>query len=155
MSTPPNETQPEAAPPRPKPTRAQRVVAFAFLGAFGLTMLTVVLTGLYVRSPAARRAAETPAVVLTVGEPRTINLVFDSRAAVADVEFTVDLPPGVELAARPGERRVAGRAKLTAGDNALPLTVVARSGAGGQLAARLRHGQDQKTFVVDLTVAAP
>jgi hypothetical protein len=125
------------------------------LGAFGLTMLTVVLTGLYVRSPSSRRTAEAPAVTLTIAEPRTINLVFDSRAALADVEFTVDLPLGIELADHVGQRRVVGRAKLTAGDNALPLTLVARSGGGGQLAARLRHGDDQKVFVVDLTVTEP
>ena len=99
--------------------------------------------------------AEAPTVTLTLGEPRTINLVFDSRAALADVEFTVDLPPGIELAEHAGERRIIGRAMLTAGDNALPLTLIARNGGGGQLAARLRHGGDQKVFVVDLTVAEP
>ena len=140
---------------RPKPTRAQRIVAFTFLGAFGLTMLTVILTGLYVRSPSSRRAPETPAITLTVGEPRTINLVFGARAPVADVEFTVDLPQGVELAAHPGERRVVGRAQLAGGDNALPLTLVARAGAGGQLAARLEHADAQKVFVVDVTVVEP
>jgi hypothetical protein len=155
VTTPPTATNQGATPQRPKPTRAQRVVAFTFLGAFGLTMLTVVLTGLYVRSPSARRTAEVPAVTLTVGEPRAINLVFDARAALDEVEFTVDLPPGIELADHAGERRVTGQAKLTAGDNALPLTVVARSGAGGQLAARLRRGNEQKVFVVDLTVAQP
>ena len=154
MTTPPTATNPDS-PRKSKPTLAQRVVAFTFLGAFGLTMLTVVFTGLYVRSPSSRRTAEAPAVTLTVGEPRTINLVFDSRAALADVEFTVDLPPGIELADHAGERRVVGRAELTAGDNALPLTLIARNGGGGQLAARLRHGGDQKVFVVDLTVAEP
>jgi hypothetical protein len=137
---------------RPKPTRAQRVVAFAFLGAFGLTMLTVVMTGLSVRSPSSRQAPDTPAVTLTVGEPRTINLVFAARAPVEDVAFTVDLPAGVELAEHPGERRVVGRAQLAGGDNALPLTLVARGGAGGQLAARLEHRDAQKVFVVDVTV---
>ena len=157
MSTTPPDTQPAAAtdPKRPKPTRAQRVVAFTFLGAFGLTMLTVILTGLYVRSPSSRRAPETPAVTLTVGETRTINLVFGSRAALDDVEFTVDLPPGIEVAAHPGERRVVGRAALAGGDNALPLTLVARGGKGGQLAARLEQRGDQKVFVVDITVVEP
>ncbi len=152
MNAPPPEPLP-AAPPRPKPTRAQRLVAFTFLGAFGLTMLTVVLTGLYVRSPSSRRGPETPAVTLTLDEPRTVNLVFAARAALADVEFTIDLPVGVELAEHPGERRVTGRAKLAAGSNALPVTVVARTAEGGQLAARLRSGADQRVFVVDLTVA--
>jgi hypothetical protein len=136
---------------RPKPTLAQRVVGFAFIGAFALTMLTVVLTGLYVRSPRTR-APETPAVTLTIGETRTINLVFGSRAALEDVELTVDLPPGIELAMHPGERRVTGRAALAGGANALPLTLVARSGGGGQLAARLRQGDQQKVFVVDVTI---
>ncbi len=152
MTTPPSEPQ---APHRPKPTRAQRVVAFTFLGAFGLTMLTVVMTGLAVRSPSARRAPDTPAVTLQLGEPRTIHLVFDARSAVEDVELTVDLPPGIELANHPGERRIESRARLAAGDNALPLTLVARSGRGGQLAARLRQRDAQKVFVVDVTVAQP
>ena len=163
MTAPPTDPPPppaaEPAKPnwseRPKPTRAQRIVAFGFLGAFGLTMLTVILTGLYVRSPSSRRAPETPAVTLTVGEPRTINLVFGTRAPVEDVELTVDLPAGIELATHPGERRVVGRAELVGGDNALPLTLVSRSGRGGQLAARLEHGDDQKVFVVDITVAEP
>lgn len=144
-----------AVPPRPKPTRAQRLVAFTFLGAFGMTMLTVVLTGLYVRSPSSRRAPEAEAVTLRLGEPQTVNLVFAARAPLADVDFTIDLPSGIELAERPGERRVTGRAKLTAGNTALPITVVARSGGGGQLAARLRSGAEQRVFVVDLTVAQP
>jgi len=135
-----------------KPTRGSRVVAFGFIGAFGLTMLTVIFTGLFVRSPRTR-APETEVVTLTIGEPRSINLVFDSTTTLRDVEFTVDLPAGVELENHAGQRRVEGRAELTAGSNALPLALVAREGAGGQLAARLRSGGDQKTFVIDLTVA--
>lgn len=154
MTAPPTAPGP-SVPQRPKPTRAQRVVAFAFLGAFGLTMLTVVLTGLYVRSPRSRGVPDAPAVTLTLGEPRTINLVFAARNSVTDVDFIVDLPAGIDLVDRPGERRVAGRAKLAAGDNALPLALVARSGNGGQLAARLQRREDQKTFVVDITVTEP
>jgi hypothetical protein len=154
VTTQSTEAKP-TVPQRPKPTRAQRAVAFTFLGAFGLTMLTVVLTGLAVRSPSARRAPDVPAVTLTIGEPRTINLVFAARAPVTAVDFTVDLPPGIDLAEHSGERRIMGRANLTAGDNALPLILVARSGNGGQLAARLRHREDQKTFVVDVKVAQP
>jgi hypothetical protein len=142
-----------AAAPAP-PTLAQRIVAFTFLGAFGLTILTVVLTGLAVRNPTARRAPETTAVTLTIGEPRTVNLLFESRSAVEDVGFTVDLPAGIELMDRAGLRRVAWNTRLAAGNNLLPLTLVARGGRGGQLAARLEHGDSRKTFVVDLAVSA-
>lgn len=118
-------------------------------------MLTVILTGLYVRSPSARRGAENPAVTLTIDEPRTVNLVFAARSELTDVEITADLPPGIELASHPGERRAVGRARLERGDTAVPLTLIARSGPGGQLAVRLRQGGEQKTFVVDISVAAP
>jgi hypothetical protein len=151
VTEPPVESQPRSAQ-RPKPTLAQRIVAFTFLGAFGLTMLTVVLTGLWVRSPSARRAPETTTVALTLDEPRSVNLVFDSRAAVGDVELTVDLPAGIELVDRPGERRVVWQTTLAAGSNALPLMLVARGGTGGELAARLRHGDEQKIFAVELAV---
>ena len=53
---------------RTRPTRAQRLVAFGFLGAFGLTLLTVLLTGLWVRSPNARRA-EPPVVPHQAEQP--------------------------------------------------------------------------------------
>jgi hypothetical protein len=43
---------------RPRPTRAQRIVAAGFLSAFGLTMLTVLLTGLWVRAPRPRAGVE-------------------------------------------------------------------------------------------------
>ena len=141
------------APERTKPTLAQRAIAFTFLGAFGLTIATVIFTGLEVRSPSARRAPETAAVTLTIGEPRSVNLVFDSRAALTDVEFTVDLPAGIELADHPGQQRVVWRTQLVAGNNVLPLMLVAREGRGGQLGARLRLRDDQKTFAVDLAVA--
>lgn len=158
MTVPPTDSKPSAAAPaaqRPKPTVAQRVVGFAFIGAFGLTMLTVIMTGLYVRSPNAPRSPENPAVTLTVGETRTINLVFGSRVEVDDVEITVDLPPGIELKSHPGQHRVTAHATLAGGDSAVPLTLVARGGSGGQIAARLTRGGEQKVFVVDVTVVEP
>jgi hypothetical protein len=151
--SPTDRTQSVRAAPAP-PTRAQRIAAFAFLGAFGLTILTVILTGLWVRSPAPRRAPDTQVVTLAVAGPHTVNLLFTSRTPLADVRFTVDLPTGIELNGKTGVRRIAWSAPLAAGDNLLPLTLVARAGKGGQLAARLQHGSSHKTFVVDLAVGS-
>jgi hypothetical protein len=152
-------TEPQSDPPSeapavpPAPTLAQRLTAYTFLGAFGLTILTVILTGLWVRSPMARRVPETTAVTLTLDQPRTVNLLFKSRTALDAVQFIVELPPGIELDGHPGLRRVVWKTPLAAGNNLLPMELVARAGPGGALAARLRHGEDQKTFVVDLVVA--
>ena len=150
MTEPPTErTQPPSAAP---PTLWQRISAYAFLGAFGLTILTVILTGLAVRSPAARRAPETPVVTLAVAEPHTVNLLFTSRTQLDGVRFTVDLPPGIEMNGKADVRRISWSAPLAAGNNLLPLTLVARAGSGGQLAARLQHGSSHRTFVVDVAV---
>lgn len=142
------------SPGATRPSRWQRISAFAFIGAFGLTILTVILTGLEVRSPAARRAPDTSLVTLAIAEPHTVNLLFTSLAAVEGVRFTVDLPSGIEVDGRAGVRRIAWTAPLAAGNNLLPLDLVARAGSGGQLAARLQHGGAQKTFVVDVAVSA-
>ena len=150
MTEPPTEkTQPPNAAP---PTLWQRLSAYAFLGAFGLTILTVILTGLAVRSPAARRAPETQVVTLAVAQAHTVNLVFTSRTQLDDVRFTVDLPAGIEVNDRAGVRRISWSAPLAAGNNLLPLTLVARAGGGGQLAAVLQYGGSHKTFVVDVAV---
>ena len=139
---------------RPKPTRAQRIVAFTFLGAFGLTMLTVVLDGLGrakpERAPRARdagrhahgrRAAhDQPRVRRARRRRRTSS----SRSICRRASSSRRIPASAASCAR---------TRLAGGDNALPLTLVARSGSGGQLAARLRQGDDQKVFVVDVTVA--
>jgi hypothetical protein len=150
MTEPTTETpQPPSAAP---PTLWQRISAFAFLGAFGLTILTVILTGLAVRSPVARRAPEVEVVTLAVAEPHTVNLLFTSRTELDGVRFTVDLPAGIEMNGRAGVRRISWSAPLAAGANLLPLTLVAREGNGGQLAAQLQHGGSHKTFVVDVAV---
>jgi hypothetical protein len=148
---PTEKTAPRGSAP---PTLWQRISAYGFLGAFGLTIVTVILTGLEVRSPSARRAPDTQRVTLAAAEPHTVNLLFTSLVPLDSVRFTVDLPPGVEITGRAGIRRVAWSAPLAAGNNLLPLTLVARAGSGGQLAARLAHDGAQKTFVVDVAVAA-
>jgi hypothetical protein len=150
-------TEPTIETTRPpnaaRPTLWQRISAFAFLGAFGLTILTVILTGLEVRSPTSRRGPETPVVTLAVAKPHTVNLLFTSRAQLDGVRFTVDLPAGIEVNGKAGVRRISWSAPLAAGDNLLPLDLVAHAGGGGQLAARLQHGGSHKTFVVDVVIA--
>src|SRR5262245_30475675 len=52
---------------RPRPTRAQRLVAFGFLGAFGLTIVTVLFKGIMARS--AKNRHEEPPPVAAPAEP--------------------------------------------------------------------------------------
>jgi hypothetical protein len=62
--------------------------------------------------------------------------------------LTVDLPPGFELLDYAGETQVSWKTQLQAGNNILPLTLVARMPATGQITARLRFGEREKLFRV-------
>jgi len=64
----------------PRPTRGQRLAAFAFLGAFGLTILTVLLTGLSVGAPSTRHLFQ-PAPSAADGPPANPETPSESSAA--------------------------------------------------------------------------
>jgi hypothetical protein len=109
----------DAAKP-PRPTRGQRLAAAAFLGAFGLTILTVLLTGLRVGAPSARHllgpaaGAGTPAVE---GEPAPAPSSAASPPAAAPSD--VAAPPPANAAPSAGEPRAdedAGRADVQRDD---------------------------------------
>ncbi len=53
----------------PPPTRGQRLAAAGFLGAFGLTILTLLLTGLKVGAPATRHLLQPAPVAAGVSAP--------------------------------------------------------------------------------------
>jgi hypothetical protein len=141
-----------APPSRAGSQGRPRLVAAGFIGAFAASILTVVLTGLWVRSPDARRSTALPLVTLAVDEPRSINLVFGSARALDLVELTLELPEGIEVEGHAGRRQLTWRTPFRAGNNVLPVTLVARRGRGGALVARLTHGEDTKAFVIDSNV---
>jgi len=95
----------------PPPTRAQRLAAAGFLGAFGLTILTVLLTGLKVGAPAARHVLQ-PAPI-TAGSsapaPAATSSAAPAAAPAAPSPTTGD-PKTSDDAARDGEEPERGDA---------------------------------------------
>jgi hypothetical protein len=124
--------------------RPPRLVAAGFIGAFATSILTVVLTGLWVRSPESKRESAVPAVSIGLAESRTVNFVFTSVSALDGVALTIELPEGVEIGGLEGRRRV--------GDNMLPLQLTAVAGRGGRLIVRLQRGADDNAFTVNVAV---
>ncbi len=135
-----------------RPPRGSRLAAAGFIGAFGLSIVTVLLTGLAVHAPRSRAVPQVAAVTLKPNRAQTVNLVFDSGTALDDVVVTVELPRGVELRGHELARRIEWDTKLVAGSNLLPLEIVATSGRGGELVARVRHDGSAKEFLVKLSV---
>ena len=90
--------------------------------------------------------AAIPGVTIALEETRTIKLVFASATALDSAMLTVSLPDGIELAGFPGQREITWETSLEAGDNLLPLTLVALTPTTGMLIARLEHNARNRTF---------
>lgn len=120
-------------------------------GTIAAGLLVWVLGGMLLKSPDIESPVA-PAIVMTLEEPRTVNLVFSSATALADATMTVELPQGIEVDGFAGLRQITWMTSLNAGKNVLPLTLIAISPQGGELLATLRHEGDDKTFRVKVTV---
>lgn len=87
-------------------------------------------------------------VTLAQGVVSPVRLVFRSPRDLQGVEIHLQLPPGVELAGRPGRSELRWHADLQAGSNLLELPVIIQGGDGGVLTANVELGQDHKQFAV-------
>ena len=102
----------------PPPTRAQRLAAAGFLGAFGLTILTVLLTGLKVGAPATRHLLQPAPVVAGSSAPAPAEASSAASPAPAAPTPTLDEPKTSEDAAREdaGHDRDAAKRKASRKD---------------------------------------
>ncbi|MDX1562768.1 MAG: zf-HC2 domain-containing protein [Gammaproteobacteria bacterium] len=138
-----------ARPAAAKPKATRRW----YVGAIAAGIAVAAFVGLIVNDiDPAREPAGIADVALSVHETRTIHLVFASEQALDDVSLTVELPAGVELASYPGQQRVRWSTALVAGNNVLPLELIAIGGDGGELVATMQQSEQQKVFRVNIAV---
>jgi len=93
-----------------------------------------------------------PGITMTLAEPRTVKLVFASVEALDAATLTVLLPEGIEMSGFPGQREVTWETSLRAGNNLLPLKLIATSPYGGEVLATLRHEDRGRTFRLRIDV---
>ncbi len=94
------------------------------------------------------QAARLQTITLQVKQPRTISLAFNvpEQKRYEQVHFRLQLPPGVAVADRPGEREIAWQDRLEPGRNLLTLPLVAESAARGDLVAQIEVQGVKKIF---------
>jgi hypothetical protein len=137
-------------------TRRQRNrwIMTGFGSAIAAGIVLWVIGGFLLTTPdVPQPEASIPGIALALEEPRTINLVFSSKAALDGATLTVSLPEGVELAGFPGQREVAWKTSLAEGKNLLPLELIALTPAGGEVLARLEHDNRNRTFRLRVEVS--
>ena len=93
-----------------------------------------------------------PMVTMALEEPRTVNLVFSSVIPLEGATLTLTLPDGIELAGFEGQRQVTWKTSLKEGKNLLPLRLIATMPTSGELLATLEHGEDDRTFRLQVNV---
>jgi hypothetical protein len=129
-----------------------------FGGAVAAGLAVWLLGSMLLTTPQLPAASDTmsaaiPGISMTLEEPRTVNLVFASATALDSATLTLFLPEGVELAGFPGQAEISWETSLSAGRNLLPLKLIALTPSGGEVMARLEHGNRGRVFRLQLNVS--
>jgi hypothetical protein len=147
--------------PAPRPGFAEQALARASASArrarrWALPGLAVAASIALALGVAAILFALQPApanmVALAPGEPETVRLVFTSAKPLPAATLHHSLPAQVEHVGFTGRRELVWQADLRAGANLLQLPLVVRGTAGGEIRARVSHGENSRTFRVRIDV---
>jgi hypothetical protein len=131
--------------------RRARWIAAGFIGAFALSVFTVIYTGLNVGGySSAEFDAGFRSVTMVIGEVRRVDLVFESPGEFEDAELSLVVPEAVALVG-PAEAPVT----LAIGENVVPVEVRATAAGSGYLVARVEAEEPIGLYRVFLTVEAP
>jgi ferric-dicitrate binding protein FerR (iron transport regulator) len=87
---------------------------------------------------------------LAVGEPRQVDLAFETDSDLDGATITIELIGDVEISGFGARRELTWPENLVAGVNRLSLPVVASSASGGRMIVRLSHPRTEQMLVVDL-----
>lgn len=147
--------------PAPRPGFAEQALARASASAhrerrWALPVLALAASIALALGVAAILFALQPApahtVALARGEPETLRLMFTSAKPLPAATLHLSLPAHVDLVGYAGRRELTWQADLREGGNLLQLPLVARGTAGGEIQARVSHGQSSRTFRVRVEV---
>ena len=98
------------------------------------------------------------AVLLTLNEARTVDLVFNLPEDFMNVTFSMHLPDNVELTGYPGQKKLTWQTNIYKGQNVLSLPFIATGKPKGMLTATLIYGEQEKVFriplILDIRVGA-
>lgn len=122
--------------------------------ALAASVMLVFAVGVLYRSGPAP-VQDLPGLAIALNQPRDVSLVFESKHAVANTRFTIQLPDGIEVSGYPGQRELSWEGSLAQGKNLLVLPVEARSGRGGELVAAVTSTRNKKSFVLKMEVLSP
>ncbi|HZN86617.1 MAG TPA: zf-HC2 domain-containing protein [Burkholderiales bacterium] len=94
----------------------------------------------------AVRPEPAPTVSLSVQQPESIHLVFNSAKALQGATLSLWLPENVQIVGYGDRRELTWSTDLREGANLLQLPLVLQARANGEFVAVLSHGESSKRF---------
>lgn len=95
-------------------------------------------------------AESTAEFIVALGEPRQMNLAFETDRPLDGATISILLSGDVEIEGYGVQRELTWSENLDAGVNRLSLPVLASSLNGGQMIVRMTHPMSEQVFVINL-----
>ena len=130
--------------------RVDRFWAGAGFGAIAASLLAIAL--IFGWSGNRQPGGDIPEFVVSLDEPRRMDLAFETDRPLAGAQITILLTGSVEIDGYGPRRELSWTEDLEAGVNRLSLPVLANGFDGGQVVVRLSHPNSDQVFVVRLPV---
>ena len=95
-------------------------------------------------------AESTAEFIVALGEPRQMNLAFETDRPLDGATISILLSGDVEIEGYGVQRELTWSENLDAGVNRLSLPVLASGPNGGQMIVRMTHPMSEQVFVINL-----
>ncbi len=116
-------------------------------------VLALFVGGLLPDQQPPQSSATTPAVVISMQKPQTVNLVFDVASAMDNATLSIRLPDGVELVGFPGQSEISWQTSLQPGRNILPLPLKGIMHSSSTLVASIEQEGRRKSIRIPVEVS--
>jgi len=136
-----------------QPARAPRDNRFWIGAGFGAMAASLIAVALFFGwTDSHVPTASVPEFVVSLEEPRQMNLAFETDRVLDGAKITILLSGSIEIDGYGPRRELSWTDDLETGVNRLSLPVIANGFEGGQIVVRLEHPQSEQVFVVRLQV---
>lgn len=121
-------------------------------GAIAAGLVAIALLGIFSAPNGDSPVSGIPELTLALNTSETVRLSFDSKVALSNARLVLELPDGIDVVGRLGQRRIAWNTNIQRGVNVLELPVIASKVSGGILTATVTHESREKSISIQIAV---
>ncbi|THB63764.1 MAG: hypothetical protein D6B27_11645 [Gammaproteobacteria bacterium] len=130
--------------------KKNHLAGFATGFASAITIVVLVLLIYINTAPETSPQQTIPEVKIALFELKDVNLVFNVPQDFKGATLSMELSSDYELAGYPNQSKLEWQTDLVKGQNFISLPVVSTKAGKGELIAKIRYGNKEKTFKLNL-----